>query len=65
MLEVPIFFLKLDGEPIEQLGVGRVFALQAEVLRGTDEAVSENALPHAVDENAGGEGMFRSGEPLG
>ena len=33
VLQIPIVFLQFDREPVEQFRVGRVLALETEVLR--------------------------------
>ena len=38
---------------------------EAEVVRGGDEAFTEELEPHAIHEDAGGERVLRAGEPLG
>lgn len=65
VLEVPVGFHELDGEPVEELGVGGAGAHDAEILGGFDESAAEEIIPHAVDGDAGGEGVFLADQPLG
>ena len=53
------------GEVVEEEGVGGGIASGAEVVDGADEAFTEEVHPDAVDEDAGGEGVLRVGDPLG
>ena len=43
VLHVPAALHELDGQPVEQLGVGRPLALRAEVVEGAGEALAEEA----------------------
>jgi hypothetical protein len=49
VFEVPPTLLEFHREPIEEFGVGGLFALDAEVFWSADEAVAKDALPHAVN----------------
>ena len=64
-LHVPARFAEGDGEPVEQLGVARRFALRAEVARGFHESDAEDLLPESVHSHPGGEGMRVGDEPAG
>ena len=57
--------MELDGEPVEQLGVRRGFALVAEVFERDDEATAEEGLPLSVHGHAGGQRILRREEPAG
>ena len=50
---------ELNGERIEQLGVGGLFAGGAEILRGGDDADPEELQPETVHGDTGGERIFR------
>ena len=65
VLGAPVVINEVAAEPVEELGVGWEVALQTEVLRRADEAISEELLPDAVDVNAGSERVSRKSEPLG
>ena len=54
-LDLPPVFDEIDGEPVEQLGVRRPAAHQAQVATGFDEAGAKHFLPHPVDGDAGRE----------
>ena len=56
---------ELRRQPVEQLGVRRRFALEAEVLRRGDQAPAEELLPDRIDGHAGGERVGRVDEPAG
>ena len=63
LLHRPAGALEFDGEPVEQLRVGRGFALVAEILERGDEAAAEEGLPLAVHGHAGGQGVRGGEEP--
>ena len=65
LLHRPAGLHELDGEPVEQLRVGRRLALVAEVLERAHEAAAEEGLPLAVDRDARGERVLRGEEPAG
>ena len=56
---------ELDGQPVEQLAVDRVFALDAEVLGRLHDPGAEGMLPHPVDLHAGGQRVLGHDEPAG
>ena len=60
----PVVLDELAGEMIEQFRVGRRFTGGAEIVGGADDAGTGEPMPHAVGGHAGGEGIFRRGEPL-
>ena len=62
---VPAVVHEVDGEPVEQLGVGWVFALCAEVGGRSHEAGAEEHLPDAIHGDAGGERVLAHGDPVG
>ena len=65
LFDGPIFFDERGGEVVEEFGVGRGFALGAEVIEGGDEAFAEVVHPEAIDEDASGEGIGFGGDGLG
>ena len=56
-------FDELRGEPVEQLGMRRRLAHDAEVVRRAHQAFAEVVVPDAIDDDAGGQRMLRAGEP--
>src|SRR6185436_6798032 len=64
-LERPAVADEFAGQPVEQRGVSRARASEAEVVRRGDKALSEVALPDAVHEHADGEGVRGGGNPVG
>ena len=56
---------ELGGEPVEQLGVRRPFALRAEIVERLGKADAEELPPHAIDEDARGERIARGDQPVG
>ena len=65
MLGAPVVIDEVAAEPVEELGMGGEVALQAEVFRRADEAISEELLPDTIDVNAGRERVIGKSEPLG
>ena len=65
MLGAPVVIDEVAAEPVEEPGVGGEVALQAEVFRRADEAISEELLPDAIDVNTGRERVIGKSEPLG
>ncbi len=65
MTEGPLVGDEVAGEPVEQFRVGGRAAAVAEVAGGGDEAGVEAELPETVDDDAGGEGVIRGGDPRG
>ena len=49
---------------VEEFGVAGKLARLTKVIGRADEAFSEEMLPNAVDHDAGGERVFRIGNPL-
>ncbi len=62
-LDVPARFAEFDGQPVEQLGMRRQLAGDAEVAGGAHQAGAEDLLPEAVDRHAGGQGMLGPDQP--
>ena len=58
-LQAPAVFDELDGEPVEQLRMRGRCGAGPEVARGVDESGPEMVRPDPVDDDAGGEGIFR------
>ena len=56
---------EVEGEPVEQLGVGGEFAGDAEVAGASDQAGAEDVLPEAIDGDAGGERVVGVEQPSG
>ena len=63
VLERPAVFDQLDGQPVEQFGVGRGFAVGAEVVGRGDDSAAEVVLPEPVDDDAGRQRLVGPGEP--
>ena len=51
-LGVPSATHEVDGQGVEEFGVGRQIALHAEVLAGGEEAGAEDLGPETVDDDA-------------
>ena len=64
MFHVPAGASELRGQPVEQFGLRRPFALYAEILRGLHNANAKKLLPKPVHVHARGEGMRRVHQPL-
>src|SRR6185503_19299667 len=54
---------EFGGEPVEQLRVRGRRALRAEVLARLDESTAEDLLPHAIDGDAGDQGVVLVDQP--
>ena len=65
MFHVPAGFHELNGEPIQQVGVGGRLGLGPEVLEGGHDSVAEQLRPPAVDRHPGSEGVVFANEPAG
>ena len=63
--DAPALRNEFTGEPIEQFGMRRSRATRAEIARSGDETPAEMMLPDAVDQDAGGERIGRTGKPGG
>jgi hypothetical protein len=57
--------MKVQGEPIEQLGMARRRAHDPEIIRRRDDASAEDLLPETIHGDARGERIRRIDEPLG
>ena len=55
---------ELAGQPIQQGGMRRPLALDAEVARRSDQAVAEVIHPNSIDHHASGQRVFRRGDPI-
>ena len=64
-LLAPTQVLEFHGQPVQEIEVKGVLALHAEIFRGLDQADSEKPLPHPVDLDAGGQGLFAGKQPFG
>ena len=62
-LERPAVIHEADGQPVEELRMGRRAALESEVLLGLDDAATKEGGPGAIDDDACGEGIFAADEP--
>ena len=65
MFDVPAAFDKFDGQPVEQFGVGRPFALRPHVVEPLREAGAEIHFPHPVDEHSRGQRVIARDDPVG
>ena len=63
--EAPALRNEFAGEPIEKFGMRRSRAARAEIARRGHETPTEMMLPEAVDQDAGGERVGRTGKPVG
>src|SRR5688572_30288232 len=61
----PAAFDELVGEKIEQLGMSRLLAHDAEVIDAADNAFAKMMLPDTVDHDAGEEGIRLAEHALG
>ena len=64
VLEGTAMAQEVAGEPVEQLRMAGRFTAQAEVAGCGHQAPAEVALPDPVDNDAGGQGIVRIGDPL-
>ena len=64
-LDGPAARAELLCEVIKQLGMGRWFALFAEIVRRRHEAAAEMVLPDAIHHHASGEWIVRRQDPVG
>ena len=56
---------ELDGQPIEQVRVGRQLAADAEIVRRFHQAEAENLFPVAIDRHPRRQGIGGAHEPVG
>src|ERR1700722_9978502 len=56
LLERHAIFAELNGEVVEELGIGRRIADYAEVVGRVDDAGAEVPLPYAINPDPGGDG---------
>jgi hypothetical protein len=64
VLDVPAALTELDRKPVEQFGMRRPLAHDAEVFRRLNEPGSEHFVPHAVHGDARGQRIVRTDGPL-
>ena len=64
-LDAPAVLNEGRSQVVEQFRIGGAIAHDAEVAAGADETGAEVSLPDAVHDHAGGEGIFRVGQPVG
>jgi hypothetical protein len=65
LLHAPAALHEFDREPIEQLGVRRLFAHLAEVVDRRDDPPAEMVMPGAIDDHSRGQGILLRRDPLG
>ena len=63
LLHIPAALDESHGEPVEQVGMRRHFALRAEIARRRDQSLAETLEPSPVHLDARGQGMARRSEP--
>src|SRR5258708_7239964 len=63
-LDAPTAIAKLSSHPIEQFGMGRCFALLAEILGSADQSLAEKLLPHAIHGYPRGQRVPSADDPL-
>src|SRR5262249_32332824 len=63
--EAPAVGDEIARQPVEQLRVGWWIALLSEIVRRAHQAVAEMPTPNPIDDDARGERIFRTGQPLG
>src|SRR6185503_14579940 len=63
--DAPALCDEFTGEPIKKFGMRRARAAGAEIARRGHEAPAKMMLPDAVDHDAGGERVGRTGKPGG
>src|SRR5579871_528626 len=63
LFQTPAARDKFRGQPVEQFGMSGPFAELAEIARRRYQTPAEMMHPDAIDENATGQRMARSGEP--
>ena len=61
---VPAVVHEIDGEPVEQLGMRRALALEAEIIRCAHQPGTEEHLPHLIHKHAGSERVLLRRDPL-
>ena len=64
LLPAPATSDEFDRQPVEQLRMAGTVAGRAEIARGSDQSLAEMVLPDAVDGDAGGQRVFRPGDPF-
>src|SRR4051812_4133444 len=62
MLETPAMLDELGGEPIQERGMRRAIAFDAELAGSADDAFAKMVMPHAIDDHARSERIVRIGE---
>src|SRR5688572_19915297 len=65
LLETPPALHELDGEPVQQFGMGRLLTHLAEIVDCRHDAAAEVMVPHPVDDDARGQRILRRRDPLG
>ena len=65
LLDRPAAVHEFDGQPIEQLRMGRRLALDAEILDRADDAAAEQLGPQAIDVNPCRQGVVAVDQPAG
>ena len=63
--QLPSALHKFIGQVIQKFGMGGQFSLTAKITRRIDDAPAHVMHPKPVHQDAGGERMVSTGEPLG
>ena len=64
MFQIPAAVDKFDGQPVEQLRMAWLFALQSEVVDRAHQARAETKLPQVVDHHACSQRILAVDQPL-
>ena len=64
VLHAPAAADELGGQPVEQFGMRRALAHDAEIAGRADDAAAEVIMPDAIDHDARGQRIVGVGEPL-
>ena len=63
VLQAPAGLHELDGQPVEQFGMGRGLAVEAEVEDRLDQRRAEVPHPDVIDRDPGRQRVVRIGDP--
>ena len=64
-LEAPAFLDKRGGHPVQELGMRRLLAGTAEVVRISGDGLVEMPEPYPIHDGSGGEWVIGAGDPFG
>ena len=64
VFDIPSAVDELDGQPVEQFGMVRRFALCSEIFEAARQTSPVEQLPQPVDEDARGERVVARGQPV-